>query len=101
MGIHALDILPLVQRLDSICKQVWYVDNATACEDVVGENGPAYGCNTNPSKKRACCETSTPLHCLEILPGLTSHACEGKHHLHSAIGTIDAICSNQIKLHDV
>ena len=30
MGMYALSILPLVQQLEDLCKQVWYADDAAA-----------------------------------------------------------------------
>ena len=59
MAIYALALVPLVNQLHGICKQVWFADDGTGADkldalrkwwDVLLEKGPAYGYFPKPTK---------------------------------------------------
>jgi len=59
MAMYALALAPLTKRLQPVCKQVWYADDATGCDkleklrgwfDRLLDEGPAYGYYPKPSK---------------------------------------------------
>ena len=59
MAMYALALVPLVNQLHGLCKQVWFADDGTGADklealkkwwDVLLEKGPAYGYFPKPSK---------------------------------------------------
>ena len=59
MAMYALALVPLVDQLQGICKQVWFADDGTGADkldalrkwwDMLLEKGPAYGYFPKPSK---------------------------------------------------
>ena len=59
MAMYALALVPLSKHLQPLCKQVWYADDGTGCDefekmrtwfDVLLEKGPLYGYYPKPSK---------------------------------------------------
>ena len=59
MAMYAIALVPLVKQLLPLCKQVWFVDDATGCDkfptmrkwfDTLVEFGPLYGYYPKPSK---------------------------------------------------
>ena len=59
MAMYAISLVPLLKHLLPICKQVWFADDATGCDNFVSmrkwfdtlvEIGPLYGYYPKPSK---------------------------------------------------
>ena len=59
MGMHALGIQPLLNRLEGLARQVWYADDATGAGSLaqvrdwwsgIVTRGPAYGYEANANK---------------------------------------------------
>ena len=59
MGMYALATIPLIHRLHDFAKQVWYADDAAACDtlshlrqwwDLLNDIGPSYGYFPNSRK---------------------------------------------------
>ena len=59
MAMYALTLAALVRDLVPLCRQVWYADDATGCDDLVrlrnwydalSEKGPSYGYYPSPDK---------------------------------------------------
>ena len=59
MAMYALALVPLVRELHPLCRQVWYADDATGCDnfvrmrawfDALQNKGPKYGYFPKPSK---------------------------------------------------
>ena len=59
MAFYALSLAPLVNKLDGVCKHVWYADDATGCDkidrlkvwfDLLLAKGPIYGYYPKPTK---------------------------------------------------
>ena len=59
MAMYALGLAPMVKKLQPACKQVWFADDASGCDELVKLkrwyddlllNGPTYGYYPNPSK---------------------------------------------------
>jgi hypothetical protein len=59
MAMYAIALVPLLKQLLPLCKQVWFADDATGCDeflmlrkwfDTLVEKGPLYGYFPKPSK---------------------------------------------------
>src|ERR1700709_1700537 len=59
MAMYALALVPLLRKLHPLCRQVWYADDATGCDnfarmrewfDALQRHGPKYGYYPKPSK---------------------------------------------------
>jgi len=59
MAMYAIALVPLLKQLLPLCKQVWFADDATGCDDFLTmrkwfdtlvEKGPLYGYFPKPSK---------------------------------------------------
>ena len=59
MAMYALALVPLSKQIQTICKQVWYADDATGCDSLeklhkwfnaLREYGPQYGYFPKPEK---------------------------------------------------
>ena len=59
MPMYGLATIPLIRRLDGLCKQIWYADDSAAIETTeqlhvwwnrLAAEGPAFGYFPNPSK---------------------------------------------------
>ena len=109
MAMYALALVPLVQRLLPYCKQVWYADDATGCDEFVKMRkwfdelqrlGPMYGYYPKPSKCILLAKPERLDEAQRIFKGtgvdvLTEGSkdsgvevmCEGTRHLGAAVGT--------------
>ena len=97
MSIYGIAILPLIKKLNSVCKQLWFADDASAGGKVdclkewwlkLREIGPAYGYNPNPSKSWLLVKE----HSLEIANQLFAGqginvTSAGQRHLGSVLGS--------------
>ena len=59
MAMYALTLSPLVRELIPLCRQIWYADDASGCDDLIRlrtwydtlcEKGPLYGYFPSPKK---------------------------------------------------
>ena len=59
MAMYGLATIPLIRKLNGICKQIWYVDDSAACGSIdqlriwwnqLSAEGPAFGYFVNASK---------------------------------------------------
>ena len=59
MSMYGLATIPLIRKLDGICKQIWYADDSAACGTIdqlrcwwnqLSAKGPAFGYHANPTK---------------------------------------------------
>ena len=59
MAMYALTLSPLVRELIPLCRQIWYADDASGCDDLIRlrtwydtlcEKGPLYGYYPSPKK---------------------------------------------------
>ena len=97
MSIYGIAILPLIKKLNSTCKQLWFADDASAGGKIeclkewwlkLQVIGPMYGYNPNPSKSWLLVKE----HCLEIANHLFAGqginvTSAGQRHLGSVLGS--------------
>ena len=109
MHMYALATLPLIQRLPSSVKQVWYADDAAAlgslacCRDwwdVLAKIGPSYGYFPNPNKTWLIMKEACYADALAAFEGTNINVtCSGHPYLGSAVGTptfVDNFASEKI-----
>jgi Reverse transcriptase (RNA-dependent DNA polymerase) len=111
MAMYALALVPLTKRLQPVCKQVWYADDATGCDklenlrswfDKLLDEGPAYGYFPKPAKCILVVKPDRLARAKEIFKGSGIRVqtegskdcgieinCEGTRHLGAAVGNTD------------